>query len=225
MNPETRKGRPVSGTTNSEITTINTESILPQATAAVNPLRNIREKSGASAADIVGIVQRRHPKYDKTLQSKCERTELYGIQIADDSMKDLRDELLPKEIRSGHDRHRLTARVSCRLEPEEHSRFLELVQRCGYDTVQDYLSDLIRKTVEENTEFSPARSCRAQAEYCRGAGLPHFAPADGRCYRCHAQIYESQPRTDGTVSRGIDVYRAGHSLITGCPHCHYSFVE
>lgn len=41
-----------------------------------------------------------------------------------------------------------------------------------------------------------------------------FAPRDGYCWRCHKQIYEK-----------ITVKKATEELITGCPWCHYSFVE
>ena len=64
-----------------------------------------------------------------------------------------------------------------------------------------------------------------QDNYCEKNGLPHFAPYDGVCYSCHKNIYS--PRLiDGTDEySGIPTYKAGCQLITGCPHCHYSFCE
>lgn len=212
-----------------EITTSSPNAIIAQTTTPVNPLAQIRMKSGASAKAVVEIVRRRHPKYDMPLQSKCERTELYGIQLADDSMKDLRRELTPEEekraawIRQG--RHKLTKSVRCRLTDEEYGRFCEVVQKRGFETVQDFLAMLIRQCIEASAEINPRRAEQEQAQYCRDNGYPHFAPSGGRCYRCHEQIYDSKTRSDGSISRGIDVYQAGHTLITGCPHCHYSFVE
>ena len=43
-----------------------------------------------------------------------------------------------------------------------------------------------------------------------------FAPSDGICWRCHRSIFG-----EGGYSRE---YAAAHS-ITGCPHCHRSFVD
>lgn len=65
-----------------------------------------------------------------------------------------------------------------------------------------------------------------QRNYCENNRLPHFAPSDGVCFRCHNNIYS--PRlVRGTKDQytGIPTYKAGCQLITGCPHCNYSFCE
>ena len=227
---EKRKGDrlPKDADPHAEITTIASDLSISQTTAPVNPLRRIREESGAAPAAIIAIVQRRHPKYDKTLQSKCERTELYGVQLAEDSMKDLRRELTPEEekkaawIRQG--RHRLTNSVSCRLSEEDSERFREIARQSG-NTVQAYLSTMIRDHLYEHELRDPAKAAAAQARYCKTRDVPHFAPSGGRCYRCHRQIYANQETAEGYISHGISVWEAGHRLVTGCPHCHYSFVE
>ena len=212
-----------------EITTITTDAIVAQTSEAVNPLREIRDKSGASTQTVISIVQRRHPKYDKTLQSKCEHTELYGVQLADDSMKDLRRELTPEEekkaawVRQG--RHRLTNSVSCRLSKEENERFRKIAKQSGDGTVQSYLAEMIRDRIYEYETRDPAKSPALQARYCKENDYPVFAPSGGRCYRCHEQIYADHKTASGYISRGISVWEAGHRLVTGCPHCHYSFVE
>ena len=228
---EKRKGDrlPKDADPHAEITTIASDLSITQTTAPVNPLRRIREESGAAPAAIIAIVQRRHPKYDKTLQSKCERTELYGVQLAEDSMKDLRRELTPEEekkaawVRQG--RHRLTASVSCRLSDEECERFREIARQSGDGTVQTYLAEMIRERITECETRDPERSPGLQEKYCERNDYPYFAPSDGRCYRCHMNIYADLKRLDGGISTGISVWKAGHRLVTGCPHCHYSFVE
>lgn len=67
--------------------------------------------------------------------------------------------------------------------------------------------------------------------FAKGEG---FAPKSGICYRCHKQIYadvETKKRNwitgdiENFISKGISVERAGKELTTGCPHCHYSFVD
>jgi len=55
---------------------------------------------------------------------------------------------------------------------------------------------------------------KAQADYVAKNGLPHFAPHSGKCYRCNRQIYER-----------ISLEKAGTELITGCPHCSYSYCD
>jgi hypothetical protein len=73
---------------------------------------------------------------------------------------------------------------------------------------------------------------KAQAKYCEEEGAPHFAPNDGRCWRCHRNIYEKWEREDKgwdgkpiTRVSGISVEKAGAELVTGCPHCHRSYCD
>ena len=65
----------------------------------------------------------------------------------------------------------------------------------------------------------------AQIKYCHDNKAPYFAPEDGRCYKCHANIYEKSHLHDGSVSWGITIESAGAKLITGCPHCHRSYCD
>lgn len=71
--------------------------------------------------------------------------------------------------------------------------------------------------------FDVNKAIEAQKNYCKENEIPHFAPYDGRCYRCHKQIYEEIKHDN--YSTGITVEEAGSGLVTGCPHCHYSFVD
>jgi hypothetical protein len=54
----------------------------------------------------------------------------------------------------------------------------------------------------------------AQKEYQKKTNSPSFAPSNGVCFKCRRQIYTE-----------ISLERASTTLITGCPHCHYSFCE
>lgn len=60
----------------------------------------------------------------------------------------------------------------------------------------------------------------AQRAYCDASGSTYFAPDNGICYHCGRNIYQTYGE-----SRGISQDEASHSLITGCPHCNYSFCE
>ena len=83
-------------------------------------------------------------------------------------------------------------------------------------------------------EYDVFKASESQKTYCKEKEYPHFAPSNGKCYRCNKNIYEQleHEQTDwktGEVVRtyvtGISIEEAGSELITGCPHCHYSYCE
>ena len=71
--------------------------------------------------------------------------------------------------------------------------------------------------------YNRLEAVAAQKRYCQEHEVPHFAPDDGYCYHCDADIYA--PITIAGRTYGITVEHAGKTLITGCPHCNYSFVK
>lgn len=71
--------------------------------------------------------------------------------------------------------------------------------------------------------FNPEQAKAAQKALCQEKVFPHFAPHDGRCFNCHKGIYEQIDH--GTYQTGFSVEKAGTHLITGCPHCHYSYCD
>lgn len=73
--------------------------------------------------------------------------------------------------------------------------------------------------------YNTAEAVEAQRNYCNKHDIPNFAPAlDGKCYRCNRDIYRLYEWADGHTT-GIAVETAGSTLVTGCPHCNYSFVD
>jgi len=72
-------------------------------------------------------------------------------------------------------------------------------------------------------EFDSQKAIEAQAMFAKAREYPHFAPSDGICYNCGSNIYVEIIK--GNHRSGIDVERASTSLITGCPHCHWSYCE
>lgn len=58
---------------------------------------------------------------------------------------------------------------------------------------------------------------KAQEAYCWEKKVPMYAPADGLCPHCGANIYAG----DSAISPDM----AGLHLITGCQYCHTSFVD
>lgn len=78
--------------------------------------------------------------------------------------------------------------------------------------------------------FDRYEAAKAQAEYCKETGMPHFAPKTGTCWKCNKNIYEQVERKsfysdNPTYKTGISVEKAGSSLVTGCPHCSRSYCD
>lgn len=77
-------------------------------------------------------------------------------------------------------------------------------------------------------EYNVSRSIDLQKSLCEERSLPLFAPRDGICYRCYEQIY-AEKKHIGWKGReyttGISTEKASKELVTGCPHCNYSFCD
>lgn len=120
-----------------------------------NELRNLRVELGLPAKDIVEIVRAIYPKYDKTMQSKCERGEEYGVILQPDAMSALRKQLDPlgKTVdKRKKDRHRLTNRIHCRLDDTTYQVLKRKMEADGYATSQELLEDLIRDYLGKGEE-------------------------------------------------------------------------
>lgn len=75
-------------------------------------LRELRLSKQIPAKDMVAVVQAIYPKYDKTVQSKCENGDAYGVSLRPDAMAALYAHFAP-ELAEGRkavkkDAHRLT---------------------------------------------------------------------------------------------------------------------
>ena len=85
-----------------------------------NELMELRGGRGLPAREMVAVVQELYPKYDKTMQSKCEHGEEYGVLLRPDALTALYSRFAPDVLearkRSRHGKHRLTCRVTARLE-------------------------------------------------------------------------------------------------------------
>ena len=120
-----------------------------------NELRSLRVDLGLPARDIVAVVQEMYPKYDKTMQSKCERGEEYGVTIQADAMKALYARFAPdgtKVSRRKKDRHRLAGRISCRLEDADMEALQQRMEADGYATAQELLTALVRRYLTEEVD-------------------------------------------------------------------------
>lgn len=94
------------------------------------------------------------------------------------------------------------------------------------DKVKTIAGKVVAESKEEPSEhFSVLVSMAAQKRYCEEKGYPHFAPNNGICWKCNQQIYAEGKNCIGNLSKGISVEKAGSELITGCPHCNWSYCE
>lgn len=116
-----------------------------------NELRKLRMELGLPARDMVAVVQELYPKYDKTMQSKCENGDDYGVSLRSDAMKALYAKFAPngtKASRRKKDRHRLAGRISCRLENADMEALQRRMEADGYSTAQELLTILVRRYLQ-----------------------------------------------------------------------------
>lgn len=80
------------------------------------------------------------------------------------------------------------------------------------------------------SKYDAPKAIEAQKEYSNENGSPQFAPKSGICWKCHKNIYEPYTRVviirgeEKEKTTGITVEEASNKVITGCPHCNYSYV-
>lgn len=85
-----------------------------------NELRKLRLDGNIPMQDMVEVVREHYPKFDKPLQSKCERTKSYGVMLVPDAMELLHDRFgatPPEAVKpSRHGKHRglpVGSRTAC----------------------------------------------------------------------------------------------------------------
>lgn len=112
-----------------------------------NRLRELRMASEVTPQTMVDIVRLDYPKYDKTLQSKCEHTEDYGVELTYPAFRKLVIQLLGKaewdKYKKYTDGHLNQKRIMIRMDDETFKRFMAQIHQDGYDTVQAWGLDHI----------------------------------------------------------------------------------
>lgn len=120
-----------------------------------NPLRELRISKNIPAKDMIAVVRELYPKYDKMLQSKCEHGDEYGVDIRYDAMDALlakyAPELLEKEKRRRNGYHRLTKRITCRLEDDEYDSLMKCIKQDGFDQTNAWLVYTVRQYLKSKT--------------------------------------------------------------------------
>ena len=186
------------------------------------PIRALRADLGLTQDECVAIVKSECPKFDVTLQSKCENSREYGVTYTRRVMEMMTAKLPPekqKKVRYERGgRHKLTERFQCRIDPELKNVVQARMKKDGYGTAQELLASLLRDYAKNYWSISDAET--AQRAYCAKNHLPMFAPSSGVCPRCGSNIYHQCPTTSG-----ISVWQAATELITSCPHCNTTFCD
>lgn len=110
-------------------------------------LKEIRVSKNIPAKDMVAVVKELYPSYDKTLQSKCENGDTYGVCLRSNAEKAICRAFAPElqQKRKKKDGHRLTCRISCRLETADYEALKRNIAADGYTTTQDWLSDMVKR--------------------------------------------------------------------------------
>lgn len=118
-----------------------------------NELRELRLAYQIPAIEMVNVVKEIHPKYGKSEQSKCENSEAYGICLCPDAMEALYKRFAPERLappkKTRHGQHRLTCRISARLENADYAALQRLIAADGYTTMQDWLTAMVRERIRE----------------------------------------------------------------------------
>ena len=115
-----------------------------------NELKLLRESAGVSATEVAGALQPMFPKIDKTVISKCEHQDSYGIALTKKAMRVLREKY-PDAARAAAiavrgrkaDRHKKRRNITVRLSDEEYAVLQQRLKSKG-QTAQEFFGSLIK---------------------------------------------------------------------------------
>ena len=123
---------------------------------ADNELRDLRMRRQLPVKDMVEVVRTLYPKFDKTVQSKCENGRAYGVSLRPDALEALYRAFDPEALESRRrlkkEKHRLTCRISARLEDDDYKALQQHLEADGYSTMQELLTDLVRRYLKEKED-------------------------------------------------------------------------
>lgn len=107
-------------------------------------LKTLRQAKNIPAKDMVEVVKLIYPKYDKTIQSKCENGDLYGVSLKKNAVEAIVNRFAP-ELKAVKDGHRLKCKILCRLEDDVYKSLLINIKYDGFNTVQDWLTYVVKE--------------------------------------------------------------------------------
>jgi hypothetical protein len=117
-----------------------------------NELRAMRLRLELPMKEMVDVVREIFPKYDKPTQCKCENSDAYGVVLRPEAMQALRERFEPEKPTEAQraekrDKHKLTCRISCRLEAEAYEALQQKLTADGYATMQELVTELVRRYI------------------------------------------------------------------------------
>ncbi|MDO4175778.1 MAG: hypothetical protein Q4D42_13550 [Eubacteriales bacterium] len=109
-------------------------------------------------AEMILLVKKQYPGFDKSLLSKCTNSQKYGVQLVPEAMKILLkrfgQEQTPekpqnKRTSSGH---RFSCRISARLPDADYAALQQRLKADGYKTMQAWLAEMVRQYLQKGGE-------------------------------------------------------------------------
>ncbi len=134
-----------------EVQTNELTNSLTENAKTVNSLRALRITKQIPVSEIVKKVNVIYPGYDKYLQSKCEHSQYYGVEICKDAMELLVQAYAPedKKKQKKKDNRTFPCRLSVRVSTQDYESVKKLMEIEGFSTMQDWLYSLIKKYLKE----------------------------------------------------------------------------
>ena len=128
----------------------STNTVAPDAPLVNScPLHRLRLSKEIPALDMVAVVKELYPKFDGQMLSKLERPDEYGGDIREDAMSALYAAFAPEQRprRKRKDYHRLTHRVSGRLQKGQYEVLQEAIKARNLPSVQEWIAWAARREI------------------------------------------------------------------------------
>lgn len=113
-------------------------------------VKEFREARGLQGKQIVEVMREKYPKYDKTIHSKVERPEEYGIRLLCEAENLIEEAFAGTAVQAKkRDGRRLPCRVQCRMSKARFERLQQALRAEGFETVQAGVAHIIARYLEE----------------------------------------------------------------------------
>lgn len=122
-------------------------------------LKELREgRTPQENAEMILLVKKQYPGFDKSLLSKCSNSERYGIELVPEAMAILlkrfgqKSSEKPQKKRTSSG-HRFSCRISARLPDADYQALQRQVKADGYKTMQAWLADMVRQYLQKGKHY------------------------------------------------------------------------
>lgn len=123
-------------------------------------LKQLREgKTPKENAEMIALVKKTYPGFDKSLLSKCSNSEKYGVELVPEAMAILLErfgqELPPEKPQNKRksNGYRLSCRISARLPDADYAALQRQLKADGYKTMQAWLAEMVRQYLQEGKHY------------------------------------------------------------------------